>query len=279
MALQVNISIALFFKFHSIILAVLPFYPNFAMFDYSFINLISIMTNKWTHQNVVGAALITLGIISLGISIKSGIEEFANKDRKVTVKGLAEKEVEADKVTWPIVSKETGDDLTTLYNANIRTQATIKAFLLQHGIKESEISMNAPNVVDLKAEQYSQEKGYRYNVTSVITVTSRNVKLVRNIISRQGELLKQGVAIVNGGYDNLISYEYVSFTNMKSEMMEQAIKNAEKTAQQFAKNSHSTLDKIMSADQGQFSIDDRDNNTPYIKKIRVVTTITYSLKD
>lgn len=62
-------------------------------------------------------------------------------------------------------------------------------------------------------------------------------------------------------------------------MMQEAIANAETTAQQFAKNSHSKLDKIVSADQGQFSIEDRDSNTPYIKKVRVVTTVTYSLKD
>jgi len=62
-------------------------------------------------------------------------------------------------------------------------------------------------------------------------------------------------------------------------MMTEAIKNAEQTAQQFADNSSSRLNKIVSADQGQFSIDNRDENTPYIKKVRVVTTVTYSLKD
>lgn len=66
---------------------------------------------------------------------------------------------------------------------------------------------------------------------------------------------------------------------MKPEMMEEAIKNAEKTAQQFADNSNSELGKIMSASQGQFSIDDRDANTPYIKNVRGVITVTYSLKD
>jgi hypothetical protein len=66
---------------------------------------------------------------------------------------------------------------------------------------------------------------------------------------------------------------------MKPKMMQQAIENAEKTAQQFAENSHSQLNKIVSADQGQFSIENRDDNTPYIKKVRVVTTVTYSLKD
>lgn len=62
-------------------------------------------------------------------------------------------------------------------------------------------------------------------------------------------------------------------------MMSEAIENAQQTAQQFAKNSQSKLNKIVSADQGQFSIDNRDENTPWIKRVRVVTTVTYSLKD
>ena len=98
-------------------------------------------------------------------------------------------------------------------------------------------------------------------------------------MARQGELLKQGVAVVDGGWDNRTTYEYVSFQKMKPEMMQEAIKNAEITAKQFAENSSSKLSKITKADQGQFSIEDRDQNTPYIKKVRVVTTVTYSLKD
>ena len=62
-------------------------------------------------------------------------------------------------------------------------------------------------------------------------------------------------------------------------MMTEAIENAEQTAKQFAKNSNSPLNKIVSANQGEFSIEDRDANTPYIKRVRVVTTVTYSLKD
>ena len=147
-------------------------------------------------------------------------------------------------------------------------------------MKSDEISVNAPSVIDLNADQYSNnQRTYRYNITSVITVTSRNVKLVRSIIARQGELLKEGVAIVDGGYENQVKYEYVSFKQMKPKMMEEAIANAEKTAAQFAKNSKSKLHKIVSADQGQFSIEDRDQSTPYVKKVRVVTTIVYSLKD
>ena len=232
------------------------------------------------ENRILAAAITAFGIIVLGFALKSGIDNFANKDRKVTVKGLAEQEVEADKVTWPIQTKEIGNDLPSLYKKINSTNATIKRFLIANGIKESEINVNAPTVIDLSAERYNtQPVPQRYNITSTIIVASSNVKLVRSIIAKQGELLQEGIAIVDGGYENPIKYEYVSFTSMKPKMMEEAIANAEQTAEQFAKNSHSTLNKIVGADQGQFSIDDRDENTPYIKKVRVVTTVTYSLKD
>lgn len=236
---------------------------------------------KWnTNGRIAEAALLAVSIVVLGLCIKWGIDDFVDKDRKVTVKGLAEKEVDADKVTWPILSKELGNNLPNLYDKIEQTQGKIKSFLLENGIKESEINVNAPVVIDLNAERYvSNQSQYRYNITSIITVTSRNVKLVRSIIARQGELLREGVAIVDGGYENPVKYEYVSFTAMKPSMMQEAIANAEKTAKQFADNSQSKLDKILTADQGQFSIEDRDSNTPYVKKVRVVTTVTYSLKD
>lgn len=232
------------------------------------------------NNRIYEAAIMAIAIVVLGLCIKWGIDDFANKDRKVTVKGLAEKEVEADKVTWPILSKEMGNNLPELYNLIAVKQAKIKKFLVDAGIKETEISVNASKVIDMNADQYSNNtRPYRYIITSIITVTSANVKLVRSIIARQGELLKQGIAIVGGDYENPTVYEYVSFASMKPKMMEEAISNAEKTAQQFAKNSHSKLNKIVSADQGQFSIENRDQNTPWIKKVRVVTTVTYSLKD
>ncbi len=232
------------------------------------------------ENRIIAAAITALGIVILGFSLKAGIDNFTNKDRRVTVKGLAEREVDADKVIWPIQTKEIGNDLPALYKKINATNDAIKKFLKANGIKDSEMNVNAPTVIDLSAERYNtQPVPQRYNITSTIIVTSQNVKLVRSIMAKQGELLQQGIAIVDGGYENPVKYEFVAFKEMKPKMMTEAIENAEKTAQQFAENSHSTLNKIVSADQGQFSIDNRDENTPYIKKVRVVTTVTYSLKD
>ncbi|WP_288280072.1 SIMPL domain-containing protein [uncultured Prevotella sp.] len=220
--------------------------------------------------------ILAIGIMVMGWCVKAGIDNFTNKDRKVTVKGLAEREVPADKVTWSISTKETGNDLPTLYE-RINVQAgKIKAFLKQNGLEESEITVNPPSVSDLEAREWGDnQKPFRYIVNTTITVATTKVEAVNKAIFKQAELLKQGVAL-DSSYPN---YEYASFQQMKPEMMSEAIKNAQKTAEQFAEASESKLGKIQTAGQGQFEIENRDENTPYIKKIRVVTTVTYSLDD
>ena len=120
---------------------------------------------------------------------------------------------------------------------------------------------------------------YRYNVTTVITVTSKQVDLVRGLINEQSELLKQGVAIISGDYRYNVAYDYTSLNDIKPKMIEEATKNARTAAEKFAKDSESRLGSIQRAYQGQFSIENRDPNTPYIKQVRVVTTIDYSLED
>lgn len=220
--------------------------------------------------------ILAIGVMVMGWCVKAGIDNFTNKDRKVTVKGLAEREVPADKVTWSISTKETGNDLPTLYE-RIKVQADkIKSFLKQNGLEESEITVNPPSVSDLEAREWGDnQKPFRYIVNTTITVATTKVEEVNKAIFKQAELLKQGVAL-DSSYPN---YEYASFQQMKPEMMSEAIKNAQKTAEQFAEASESKLGKIQTAGQGQFEIENRDENTPYIKKIRVVTTVTYSLND
>ena len=215
-------------------------------------------------MNRIGeAAILAIGMMVLGWCIKSGIDNFSNKDRKVTVKGLAEREVKADKVTWSIATNEMGNDLPTLYeNINAKT-GPIKTFLKQNGIEESEITVNPPTVNDLESNQWSENrKNFRYIVNTTLTVSTQKVDKVNKAIFRQAELLKQGVAIEGSNPQ----YEYVSFQQMKPEMMEEAIKNAQKTAEQFAEASNARLGGIQTAGQGQFEIDNRDENTPYIKK-------------
>ncbi|MDD2512070.1 MAG: SIMPL domain-containing protein [Proteiniphilum sp.] len=232
------------------------------------------------QNRIIEAAILAAGLALIGIMIHAGISNFKDRDRVVSVKGLAEMEVPADKVVWPLMYKDLGNDLVTLYN-NIQTKnSTIVAFLKANGISREEISVAPPEIIDMEAERYNtQSHPYRYNATSVITVTSTNVEKVRRLISEQTELLKQGVAITAGDYRYNIVYEFTGLNQIKPQMIEEATKNARLSAEKFALDSGSKLGKIRDASQGQFSITDRDANTPYIKNIRVVTTINYYLKN
>lgn len=144
-------------------------------------------------SNILSAAIVALGIVVLGLCMKGGMDNFTEKDRKVTVKGLAEREVKADKVTWPIVSKELGNDLPELYDRIAAKQRIIKQFLMSNGVSASEISVDAPKVIDMSADQYRlNQSPYRYNISVNITVTSKHVDRIRAIIARQGEPAQAG---------------------------------------------------------------------------------------
>ncbi len=232
------------------------------------------------NYKIISAALLMVGLIIVGVCIKSGLNSMADNSRVVNVKGLAEMEVKANKVTWPVSYKIVGNDLESIYQQVNQNNRIVKNFLISKGISNSEISVNAPQIVDKAADVYgNNEYKERYNVTSVMTVSTNKVDLVKKLMSQQADLLKQGVAITANDYNNTVIYAFTNLNKVKPKMIEQATKNARMAAEKFAKDSESDLGKIKSADQGQISIEDRDANTPFIKKVRVVTSIVYYLKD
>ncbi len=227
---------------------------------------------------LIASAIVAIGIIVLGFCIKAGLNSFAQNQRVVAVKGLAEREVKADKVIWPIVYKELGDNLPELYTRINEKNSIVKKYLKDSGITDDEISTNVV-ATDLQADSYGADRmPYRYRINSVVTVNSTKVDTVRKLIENQSTLIQQGVAI-SFDYSTTTQYEFTGLNNIKPEMIKEATQNARKAAAQFAADSDSKLGKIKSASQGQFSIDDRDPNTPYVKKVRIVTTIEYMLED
>ena len=247
-----------------------------------FIFVISnIYIKKQNMKNLIAESIIIgVSFVIFGFLLLTGINNFTDRDRIVTVKGLAEMEVPADKVIWPLMYKDIGNDMETLYTNIQSKNRTIIEFLESNGISRDEISVSPPEIIDMEAERYiNQAIQYRYNATSVITVTSTDVDKIRKLISEQTELLRQGVAITGGDYRYNILYEFTGLNNIKPDMIEDATKNAREAAEKFALDSGSKLGKIRNASQGQFTISDRDANTPYIKNVRVVTTVNYYLKN
>lgn len=229
----------------------------------------------------VEATILAVAIVVFGTFVKNSLDRFTDKERVVTVKGLSEREVPADKVIWPLIYKELGNDPADIYQRIEKKNATVTDFLKKHGLSNNEISVNPPQVKDRFADSWSQENILnRYVASSVIIVSSTQVDLVRNIMQKQAELMKIGIALISEDYgNNMVKYEFTGLNEIKPEMVEESTKNARATAEKFAKDSDSELGKIRRATQGQFSITNRDNNTPHIKNVRVVSTIEYYIRD
>lgn len=237
------------------------------------------MDTRSVTASVILAVGIAGGFALLGSNISSGIESFVNRDRIVTVKGLSERQVKADRVIWPVGFRELGDDLQDVYGRIEKRKDQVVAFLKEAGLTDAEIEVASPQVTDAQAEMYANQKSrYRYSMTQTVTVSSDKVDLVRDLLVRQSDLIKAGVTLV-GDCSWRTSFQFTGLNTVKPAMIEEATKNARASAEKFAQDSGSSLGKIRRANQGQFSITDRDSNTPYIKSVRVVTTVEYFLKD
>ncbi len=230
--------------------------------------------------NFYSGLAIMVGLIVLGFNIPKAVSDYRSFDRTVNVKGLCEREVKADKVIWPVTFKVMSNEIQSIYDQIDRNNQTIKSFLVSGGITEEEISISVPVISDKYANEYgNNDRTYRYIASSVITVCSDKIDQVLVLMSKQSELLKQGVVTGGNTWENQVQFKYEGLNEIKPEMIEEATKNAREVADKFAKDSGSKLGKIKTANQGTFTIEDRDSNTPEIKKVRVVTSVTYYLKN
>lgn len=225
-------------------------------------------------DSALSAFMVAVGIALAGLFVSQGIETYANRDHYVTVKGLSERDVLADKVVWPITFNEVSNDLMEL-NATISAkQKAVVNFLRANGLSDSEISVGAPAVTDRLAQLWSAENvQQRYQATTTVTVTSTAVEKVLEIKARQAALMQDGVAISS----DEMQFMLTSLNALKPDMVQDATKNARAVAEKFAQDADCRLGSIKFASQGQFSV---SNNfpTPHIMHVRVVTTVDYFLR-
>ena len=223
---------------------------------------------------------IMVGLVMLGMMFPRAVEKYRSYDRTVNVKGLCEKEVKADKVIWPVVYKVMANDIQSIYDQTDGSNAVIMDYLKAGGIDASEITVSVPQISDKFANEYgNNDRAYRYIATNVITVCTDKVDDVLGLMSKQSDLLKKGIVTGGNTWENPVEFKYEGLNEIKPAMIEEATMNAREAAEKFAKDSESRLGKIKTANQGTFTIENRDSNTPYIKKVRVVTSVTYYLKN
>ncbi|ODN42726.1 SIMPL domain-containing protein [Piscirickettsia litoralis] len=215
------------------------------------------------------------GMIGAGALIAVGLTFFHSDNRYVTVKGLAEKTVEANQATWQLRFSVSSNSLPQLYQNIAKAQKEISSFLKHQGFKAQHIHFDTVAVTDNDANQYSNRKPEsRYSANASVSLLTNQVRRVSQAVQTTGELVQQGVIITNSN----TRYRYTKLNQIKPTMLTLATENAQKAAQTFAKNSHSHLNGIRHASQGLFSISSADGSygqNEIMKTVRVVATVQY----
>lgn len=227
-------------------------------------------------NNVIAGALIALGVCLGGMFIYFGISKFANKDRAVTVKGLSTREVEADYAVWPLAYGWSGNDLPALYDKLEKVTARVKKHLLDLGFEETDIRQGSISVNDNWENYYGNNRPeYKYTLSTSLIVSTDKVKQVVAAQGKESELLKEGIIVKTEKWN--LDYQFNGLPELKPSMIEEATQNARAVAQKFADDAQCSLGSIRRASQGQFTID-ADEYQPWVKHIRVVTTVDYFLE-
>lgn len=241
-----------------------------------------------TSQTSSRAALLLIpsaALVLAAVIAAFGFLQSKRADRFVTVKGVAEVDVEADLVVWPIAVSVTDDDLGTAQRTLNASLAEVVGFLAEFGVDSTAVSWQGTQVTDRLADRYSRlEPGQlRYIVSATLSVRSEDLESVDAAYEGVGRLIEAGIPLSSpGGYGELRpTYIFTRLNDVKPGMIADATGSAREAAEQFALDSGSDLGGIRRANQGVFEILPRTPGIPEsyerFKQVRVVSTIEYYL--
>jgi hypothetical protein len=237
-------------------------------------------------SNIIAGALIGLGVASAGYMAGDALIKSRLGLRTVTVKGLSEREVKADLGFWPVRFVVTGPTLEIARAKLEVSEAAVKAFLKSQGFADADMAVQNIQVEDRMAGYNAQgiPEDTRFVLTEDLLVRSIDVQMLADASRSVGDLLKSGVVFSSDAYNAGPSYIFTKIADLKGDMLTEATRRAREAAQKFAEESGAKVGDIQNANQGIFEIKpavEIPNDRPekqIDKMVRVVTTITYFLK-
>ena len=222
---------------------------------------------------------VSVSVIASAVILSVGLSNIARADKTVSVRGLAEREVDADLAVWPLTFSLGINDLTELQKDILAKTEIVKSYLAEYELSSEDFTVQSPSITDNSMNPYMDKNQVRYTyiAETVVLVRSSKVEQVKKAQSDSLKLMSDGIA-VSKDYKSKISFEFTKLNDIKPQMIAEATKNARTAAEQFARDSGSKVGKIKRASQGLFSIEDAAADLSERKTIRVVTTVEYLLK-
>ncbi len=249
------------------------------------------------------AALLALGLALGGALAGAGFARMRTSDRTVSVKGVSERDARADLAIWPLRIIAADDDLAAANASLARQLATVQQFLAEHQLapdsggaagaaRVNQVTLQDFAVQDARTNQYgnakeAEQRGNRFVVRETIVVRSAAPERVQAASQQVATLVQRGVVLASsegGSGGSGPTYLFKQFSAMKPALIAEATARAREAAEQFARDSKSSLGGIRSASQGSVEILPRDQapgiseESQLNKIVRVVTTVDYALR-
>jgi uncharacterized protein len=236
----------------------------------------------------IATVLVAIGVALAGWFIGNGFVRGRTADRFVSVKGVSERDVQANMALWPLRFVSTDDNLARAQQKFDESKQAVVAFLAKHAVDAAGVELQGFEVTDILANPYRGENTVtsRYIISGTLMVRVEDPTLVQKASQDLGSLVQAGVVFSSqGGYGGGPTYLFTKLNDFKPEMIAEATASAREAAAQFAKDSGSRLGPIRTASQGVFQILPRDRapgvmeESQINKTVRVVTTVEYALED
>jgi hypothetical protein len=236
---------------------------------------------------IVASAFLAIGLTLAGWFAGQGVFRARTAERYVTVKGVAERPATAELALWPLRLAVSENDLARGHAKMAADVRQIYLFLARHGIDTMGIALQDFSVNDAYSQQYQTDRvASRYVIRQTVMVRSTEPEKVMDASQRIGELVEVGVVFSSGNEygGGGPTFLFKGLSELKPKMIAEATAEARAAAEQFARDSKSTIAGIRRANQGLFEIRARDEaqgvreEGQIDKTVRVVTTVEYLLK-
>ena len=236
-------------------------------------------------QFIITATILSFGLIISAALISNAIYNSDRSQSRITVKGVAEKRVKADKAIINIIFSTSNTKLEDAQSNIAGKEKAVLDILKSLELKENEYQINNVKVQPKFSERQPERetKILSYDVMQSIAVIPKNIEKSDEIYQKLQELK------ITFNNIEIIKPEYyiISIEKYKKDLLISATENAEMRAIEMLKVNKNEIGRLENMTQGQFEVlpdkedtkhaNDDELNQMY-KKLRSVVTVTYLIK-
>jgi hypothetical protein len=232
-------------------------------------------------QFIIISTILSFGLIISAAIVSNAMDKANKSENKITVKGVAEKRIKADKAVVNVVLS--GENVVL---DDLRKDISEKEKKSLDLIKTLGISSEDYSIENLKVDPEFSEIGdkiLKYSGSESIVISTENVEKIDEIYQKLLTLKLEN----NNLEVTKPEYYITSIERYKKDLLVDASKNAEYKAIEMLKVNNNEIAGVKNVTQGQFEIlpdvEDtkrikEDEQNQMYKKLRSVVTATYLIK-